>query len=59
MLCATEENLDAETLYGPTKRGGFVGAINKCPLLPHVLEREVADKLWVISEEKTGFCWSP
>lgn len=57
VLCATEENLDDESLYGPTKRAEMVGPIGKSTLLPFPLDREVASKLWSISEEKTGFSW--
>ena len=59
VLCATEEDLDPETFYGPTKRGEMAGAIGKCKLLPHALDRKVAARLWTVSEEKTGFRWSP
>ena len=59
VLCATEDGLEAETFYGPTKRAEFSGAIGKCKLLPHALDPEVATKLWAISEEKTGLKWSP
>ena len=59
VLCATEENLESEAFYGPTQRGEMTGAIGKCKLLPHALDREVASRLWAISEEKTGLKWSP
>ena len=59
VLCATEEDLESEAFYGPTKRGEMVGAIGKCKLLPHVMDHEVAARLWTISEEKTGLRWSP
>jgi len=59
VLCATEEDLEPETFYGPTQRGEIAGAIGKCKLLPHALDREVASRLWAISEEKTGLKWSP
>ena len=58
VLCATEENLDPESFYGPTKRGEMVGAIGKCRLLPHALDRQMAKELWDKSEELTGFKWS-
>ena len=59
VLCATEEGLESEAFYGPTQRGEMTGAIGKCKLLPHALDREVASRLWAISEEKTGLKWSP
>ena len=58
VLCATEEGLKAETLYGPTKRAELAGAIGECPLQDHVLDREAAARLWTLSEEKTGRSWS-
>ena len=59
VLCATEEGLESEAFYGPTQRGEMTGAIGKCQLLPHALDREVAERLRAISEEKTGLKWSP
>lgn len=59
VLCATEENLELEAFYGPTKRGEMAGPIGKCKLLPHVLDREIAARLWTVSEEKTGLTWTP
>lgn len=59
VLCATEENLESEAFYGPTQKGEMTGAIGKCKLLPHALDREVAERLWAVSEEKTGLKWSP
>jgi len=59
VLCATEDDLELAALYGPTKRGGFAGEIGRCQLLPHALDRGIAEKLWAISEEKTGLSWSP
>ena len=59
VMCATEEGLKPETLYGPTKRAETVGAIGECPLKEHVLDREAATKLWTLSEQKTSLSWSP
>ena len=58
VLCATQSNLEERVLYGPTKRNEMVGPIGKSILLPFVLDREVASKLWRISELKTEFNWS-
>lgn len=57
VLCATEENLELNSFYGPTKRAEMVGAIGKSRLLALALDRNTANKLWKISEEKTGFTW--
>lgn len=59
VMCATEEGLEPETLYGPTKRGETVGPVGEGRLEPHALDRGAAETLWAISEEKTGLSWSP
>ncbi len=58
VLCATEEGLKPETLYGPTKRAELAGPIGECPLQDHVLDRDVAARLWTLSEEKTASSWT-
>lgn len=59
VMCATEMGLKNEALYGPTKRMDTVGPVGECPLEPHALDRDMARKLWTLSEEKTGLPWSP
>lgn len=59
IMCATQEELEPETLYGPTKRGETVGAVGVCRLHACALDRDAANRLWTISEEKTGLNWSP
>jgi NAD(P)-dependent dehydrogenase (short-subunit alcohol dehydrogenase family) len=58
VLCATEEGLTPETLYGPTKRSETVGPVGECSLDEVALNREMADKLWTLSEQKTSLNWS-
>ena len=58
VMCATEEELKPEMLYGPTKRAETVGSIGECPLHECALDQEAAMKLWKISEEKTGAQWT-
>lgn len=57
VMCAAQDELKPETLYGPTKRGQTVGAIGECPLDPCALDRNAAARLWQISEQKTSFSW--
>jgi NAD(P)-dependent dehydrogenase (short-subunit alcohol dehydrogenase family) len=57
VMCATEDNLKQQAYYGPTKRMDMVGPIGECQLEPHVLDREVADKLWKLSENETDCKW--
>jgi len=59
VMCATEEGLDAERLFGPTKRGQTVGPIDECPLDKVALDSDMAAKLWTLSEQKTSLSWSP
>lgn len=59
VMCATEDGLRPETLYGPTKRAETVGPIGECPLADHALDRDAAARLWALSEVKTGLTWSP
>ncbi len=59
VMCATQEGLGRETLYGPTKRADTVGPVDACSLEPHALDEEAAAELWALSEEKTSLSWSP
>ncbi|GAA5505445.1 SDR family oxidoreductase [Novipirellula caenicola] len=59
VMCATEENVESNKLYGPTKRAEMVGPIDECPLDECALDREAAAKLWMLSEQKTSLSWSP
>ena len=59
VMCATEEGLGAERLFGPTKRGQTVGPVDECPLDKVALDNDMAAKLWTLSEQKTSLSWSP
>jgi len=59
VMCATEEGLGAERLFGPTKRGQTVGPLDECPLDKVALDSDMAAKLWTLSEQKTSLSWSP
>ena len=58
VMCATEEGLQSEMYYGPT-RFEMVGPIGECPLEKFVLNQEEAAKLWTLSEQKTSLSWTP
>lgn len=58
IMCATEENLNQKAYYGPTGRMQWVGPVGECKLEPFVLDKEVATKLWTLSEQKTSLSWS-
>ncbi|MEG3639143.1 SDR family oxidoreductase [Magnetococcus sp. PR-3] len=57
VMCATEEALDSEKLYGPTKRAETVGPVGECRLDKLALDRKMAAKLWTLSEQKTSQSW--
>ncbi|RMG26570.1 MAG: SDR family oxidoreductase [Bacteroidetes bacterium] len=58
VLCATEENLKQEAYYGPTGVMNWSGPVGECKLEPFVLDRELARKLWEVSEKATGCNWN-
>ena len=54
VMCATEENLKQKSYYGPTGRMNWTGPVGEWELKPFALDREIASKLWTVSEDKTG-----
>ncbi|WP_319575437.1 hypothetical protein [uncultured Desulfobacter sp.] len=58
VMCATQEGLEPEKYYGPTKRSQMVGPVGECPLDEVALNQEMAAKLWTLSEQKTSLSWS-
>ena len=58
VMCATEDNLQPATLYGPTKRADTVGPVGVCSLDHVALDTEMAAKLWSLSEQKTALNWA-
>ena len=59
VMCAAEDAVESDKLYGPTKRADTVGPIDECPLDECVLDQEMAAQLWTVSEQKTSLSWSP
>ena len=59
VMCAVEEEVELGKLYGPTRRAQTVGPVGECPLDACALDRDMAGKLWTISEQKTSLSWSP
>lgn len=57
VMCATEKELDQKGFYGPTGRGNFKGPVGDCVIEPHAVDKDVAAKLWKLSEEKTSLSW--
>ncbi|MGJ8637136.1 MAG: SDR family oxidoreductase [Phycisphaerales bacterium] len=58
VMCATDDGVEAFKLYGPTKRADTVGPVGECLLDECALDRAMASKLWLISEESTSHHWS-
>lgn len=58
VMCATEESLNQQAYYGPSGLMNWIGPVGECELEPFVLDREVATKLWALSEQETSFNWS-
>ncbi|SDB45358.1 SDR family oxidoreductase [Bauldia litoralis] len=59
VLCATEKEVESGTLYGPTRRADTVGPVDACPLDACALDRDMAARLWTVSEQKTSLSWTP
>ena len=57
LLCATQDGLTSETLYGPTKRADTVGPVDVNNLDKIALDEEAAERLWALSEKATSFTW--
>lgn len=58
VMCATEDNLNQQAYYGPTGRMNWTGPVGECKLEPFVLDREIAGKLWNVSEKETNCKWN-
>ena len=58
VMCATENDLEAKALYGPTGALDWVGPVGKCKLEPFALDEAVREKLWEVTEKATGHEWS-
>lgn len=58
LMCATEPELDQTAFYGPTGRRNWVGPVGAHELKPHAKDKEVASKLWDLSEKETGVKWN-
>ncbi|MDQ8181606.1 SDR family oxidoreductase [Pelagicoccus sp. SDUM812005] len=57
VMCAADERVESQSLYGPTKRADTVGPVGKCQLDEVALDRDMAAQLWTVSEEKTSTSW--
>lgn len=58
LMCATEKDLDQKEFYGPTGRSNWVGPVGAHEIKPHAKDKDVARKLWELSEEITGIHWN-
>ncbi|OHX68085.1 SDR family oxidoreductase [Flammeovirga pacifica] len=58
VMCATQDGLKDKALYGPTGRMEWVGPVGEGTLEGFALDKEVAKKLWNISEKETHCKWN-
>jgi len=58
VMCATEKDLDQKEFYGPTGRSNWVGPVGSHELKSHAKDKEIAKRLWDLSEEVTGIKWN-
>lgn len=58
VMCATEEALPTEAYYGPTGTMNWSGPVGACEMEDFVLDREIAQKLWEVSEKATQCLWN-
>lgn len=58
LMCATEPNLEQKGFYGPTGKNYWTGPVGECKLESHAKDKAVAEKLWKVSENATGFKWN-
>lgn len=60
IMCATEAkaNLEEKNYYGPTGMMNWKGPVGSCELAPHAQDKAVAQQLWTVSEQATGFTWN-
>jgi NAD(P)-dependent dehydrogenase (short-subunit alcohol dehydrogenase family) len=57
VMCAIEKDLEQRAYYGPTGLMNFGGPVGQCVLRPFVLDEEVMQKLWALSEINPNFDW--
>jgi NAD(P)-dependent dehydrogenase (short-subunit alcohol dehydrogenase family) len=57
LMCATEPDLNQSGFYGPTGKNYWTGAVGECELKPHAKDKNVAKKLWEVSEKAVGIKW--
>jgi len=58
VLCAADGEAVAGQYYGPTGMFELRGPVGECKLAKQARDDEAAAKLWVMSEELTGFSWT-
>ena len=58
LMCATEQDLDQKEFCGPTGRSNWVGPVGSHDIKPFAKDKEMAKRLWDLSEELTGIAWT-
>lgn len=58
LMCATESDLDQKGFYGPTGRNNWVWPVWEHEIKAHAKDKNVAAKLWEVSEKATWAKWN-
>lgn len=58
VMCATEEDLKQQAYYGPTGMMNWGGPVGECELESFTLDRNIAGRLWEVSETATNSKWN-
>lgn len=58
VMCATEDDLKQQAYYGPTGMMNWGGPVGECELESFTLDRNIADRLWEVSETATNSKWN-
>jgi len=58
LMAALDEDVKGGDYFGPTGFNGMKGKPGKVKALPHAYDKEVAKKLWEVSEKLTGYTYT-
>jgi len=58
VMCTIEDDLKQDAYYGPTGTMQWKGPVGECKMESFVLDREIGDRLWSVSEKATNCKWN-
>lgn len=58
VMCATQDDLKQRVYYGPSGWMNFSGPVGECKLESFALDKDIATKLWTLSEQETALSWT-